>query len=671
MVNPSLPFRPPPDQPDRGEPGQRASTQAGGGLSLMEWRGKILRAVLITGAILGTIAYIPSIILSIHFGVWTIVVVDTIAWIGILTLNFSRRLSYEWRARGIVAIVFVLSVMLLAVIGMPGAGLVWFCAFPVLAALLLGFRAAVASLIVFAVTCVGFGIAIAAGWYQWAAAAPPAAPVTIGEDLLLWTVNASNALAAAAAMSLALATLLRGLESANRSLAAAIEERDRGQAEREKLEAQLRQAHKLEAVGRLAGGIAHDFNNLLVPMLVYTDDVRRELPAGTPAWDRLGEVLQSAERARSLVQRILMFGRRAVIARAPVRVDAIIREAGGLLRAAIPSMIEIRYAFETTDAVVVADPGEIHQVIMNLGANAAYAMREAGGRLTFHLDHVDSGAFVRIRVSDTGAGMDTDTIEHAFEPFFTTKPPGEGSGLGLATVHGIITGLGGQISLASQPRHGTIVDIRLPRRMVDADTAVKSDEPELALGAGQHVLLVDDEPVVLSACQQLLMRLNYEVTACDSPERALELLRRQPAVYDLLITDQAMPDLTGPALAAAARHLRPDLPIVLATGFLDDTARADVATLRHRSRAQQAVHAARPLHRPPRRARNARPPLISRLAGSLVGSATRRGAPSPDRTGTRDTPAAGWRSARHTPALPPPRRASADPSRSRRRRSSL
>ena len=214
-------------------------------------------------------------------------------------------------------------------------------------------------------------------------------PVTIGEDLLLWTVNASNALAVAAAMSLALATLLRGLESTNRSLAAAIEERDRGQAEREKLESQLRQAHKLEAVGRLAGGIAHDFNNLLVPMLVYTDDVRRELPAGTPAWDRLGEVLQSAERARSLVQRILMFGRRAVVARAPVRVDAIIREAGGLLRAAIPSMIDIRYAFETTDAVVVADPGELHQVIMNLGTNAAYAMREAGGRLTFHLDHVD------------------------------------------------------------------------------------------------------------------------------------------------------------------------------------------------------------------------------------------------------------------------------------------
>ena len=509
--------------------------------------------MLLSGVILGTIAYVPSVILSIRFGVWSIVVVDTIAWLGILTLYFSPRLSYEWRARGIIAIIFALSVMLIAVIGMPGAGLVWLCAFPVLAALLLGFRAAVVSLILFALTCGYFGIAIVGGWYSWASLAPPAAYITVNEDLLLWIVNASNALVVAAAMSLALAMLLRGLESTNRSLAAAIEDRDRGQAEREKLESQLRQAHKLEAVGRLAGGIAHDFNNLLVPMLVYTDDVRRELPAGTPAWDRLGEVLQSAERARSLVQRILMFGRRAVVARAPVRVDAIIREAGGLLRAAIPSMIDIRYAFETTDAVVVADPGELHQVIMNLGTNAAYAMRESGGRLTFHLDHVDQGQFVRLRVTDTGTGMTSDTIEHAFEPFFTTKPAGEGSGLGLATVHGIVTALGGRISLSSEPGRGTIVELCLPRRVVDADAAVRSNEPELALGAGQCVLVVDDEPVVLSACQQLLVRLNYEVTACDSPARALELLRRQPAAYDVLVTDQAMPDLTGPDLAAAAR----------------------------------------------------------------------------------------------------------------------
>jgi two-component system, cell cycle sensor histidine kinase and response regulator CckA len=146
-------------------------------------------------------------------------------------------------------------------------------------------------------------------------------------------------------------------------------------------------------------------------------------------------------------------------------------------------------------------------------------------------------------------------------------------------VHGIVTGLGGRIALTSEPGRGTTVELCLPRRVLDTEAPVKSNEPELAMGAGQRVLVVDDEPVVLSACEQLLMRLNYEVTACESPERALELLRRQPAAYDVLVTDQAMPEMPGPALAAAARHLRPDLPIVLATGFLDDIARTAIATV--------------------------------------------------------------------------------------------
>jgi signal transduction histidine kinase/ActR/RegA family two-component response regulator len=546
------------------------------GRTLALWRERILRAELLTGAGLGTVAYVPSLIISIQSDLWLIVVADTIAWLGILALAFSPTLSYDWRARGVIAIVYVLSVLLIAEVAMPGAGLIWFTAFPVLAAILLGLRAAIVSLATFTFTAAGFAIAIAAGVWQFSAI-----PVPIGTDLLLWAVNSLNALAVAAALALAMATLLRGLESTNRSLADAIAEQERSQAERERLEAQLRQAHKLEAVGRLAGGIAHDFNNLLVPMLVYTDEVRRELPAGTPAWDRLGEVLQSAERARSLVQRILMFGRRAVVARAPVRLDAIIREAGGLLRAAVPSMIEIRYAFETTEAVVVADPAELHQIIMNLGTNAAYAMRERGGRLVFHLDHVEEGRGVRLRVSDTGRGMDAATVERAFEPFFTTKPASEGSGLGLATVHGIVTGLGGLITLDSVPGRGTTVDVRLPRVMTDADaaTAAPSTEPQLALGSGQRVLVVDDEPAVLSACQQLLTRLNYDATACESPEQALELLRLQPAAIDALLTDQAMPGLSGPALAEAARRIRPDLPIVLATGFLDEQARSQVEAI--------------------------------------------------------------------------------------------
>jgi signal transduction histidine kinase/CheY-like chemotaxis protein len=543
---------------------------------LARWRGRILQAALVTATGVGAIAYVPSLILSIKAGVWIVAVVDTLAWFGaIALLVFRRWLSYTTRAVGLLALIYVLAVMLIAVVKMTGTGLVWFAAFPVFAAILLGLRAAIVSLAIFAITCVVFAIAVVNGWWSWAII-----PLPVGSDLLLWIVNASNTLAVAAAIAIALSTLLRGLEASNRSLADAIAERERGEAERQRLEAQLRQSHKLEAVGRLASGIAHDFNNLLVPILVYTDDVRRELPAGSATWDRLGEVLQSAERARSLVQRILLVGRRAVVTRGPVRVSTIVYEVGGLLRAAMPSMIEIRYAFETPQAVVLADPAELHQVIMNLGTNAAYAMRETGGRLIFHLDQVHDNTRVRLRVIDTGTGMDADTIEHAFEPFFSTKPVHEGSGLGLATVHGIVTGLGGEITLTSEPGHGTTVEVLLPRAMhAEPAAGTPTQEPALAIGAGQRVLVVDDEPSVLAACQQLLTRLNYEAIACDSPERALDVLRQQPASIDLLLTDQAMPGMSGPALAEAARRIRPDLPILVATGFLDEHVRQELETI--------------------------------------------------------------------------------------------
>jgi signal transduction histidine kinase/ActR/RegA family two-component response regulator len=550
------------------------------------WRGRILRATLITLAWLGTLAYIPSVLLCLRMGFWTMAVIDTLALAGVLVLLFAAHvISYTWRARGALAINYLLAVILIAQITMPGAGLLWLAFLPILAAILLGLRAALVSLGLFTITCTFFTGMIVAGRWTWSVLPP-----SIEQDVWTWIVDALNAFVVSGAASLAIATLLRGLESTNRSLIDAIAERERSEAERVGLEAQLRQAQKLEAVGRLAGGIAHDFNNLLVPMLVYSDEVRRDLPEGSLGWQRLGEVVQSAERAKSLVQRILMFSRRTKVTRTPVRIAAIVREAGGLLRAAVPPMIEVRYEFETPDAIVIADAAELHQVIMNLGTNAAYAMRDTvGGHLTFHLDalkldadhagDLQPGGVVRLRVIDTGAGMDAETIERAFEPFFTTKPPGEGSGLGLAAVHGIIAELNGDITLTSQPGLGTTVEILLPRHIEQGDCADPPHEPTVARGSRQRVLVVDDEPSVLAACQQLLDRLNYEVVACAHPAEALELLRAQPSAVDVLLTDQAMPHMTGPALAAAARRVRPDLPVVLTTGFLDDAVRHAVEAI--------------------------------------------------------------------------------------------
>jgi signal transduction histidine kinase/CheY-like chemotaxis protein len=542
------------------------------------WRGRILRSALMAITVLGTLAYIPSVLLSIRVGLWSVAIIDTLALLGAFVLLFARRLSYEWRARGAIAIIYALGVLLIAELGMAGAGLVWLAAFPLFTAILLGLHAAIFSLSLSTITCALFAFAIAAGRWHWAAF-----PTSPTQDLFTWVVDAVNALVVSGAASMAMATLLRGLEHTNHSLIETMAARDRSEIEREGLEAQLRQAQKLEAVGRLAGGIAHDFNNLLVPMLVYTEDVRSTLPHDSTEWQRLGDVLQSAERARSLVQRVLMFSRRTVVARAPVRVDAIVREAGSLLRAAMPPMIEIRYQLESAHAVVIADAAELHQVVMNLGTNAAYAMRGRTGHLTFQIDDADHEGvpLVRLRVIDTGTGMDAATLDRAFEPFFTTKPPGEGSGLGLAAVHGIVAELNGTITMASQPDRGTTVEILLPRHIerIEPRAEGANAAPGVARGARQRVLLVDDEPSVLAACQQLLDRLNYDVVACTHPVQALELLRAQPSAVDVLLTDQAMPQMTGPALAEAARQLRPDLPVVLATGFLDEAVRHAVEAI--------------------------------------------------------------------------------------------
>jgi signal transduction histidine kinase/CheY-like chemotaxis protein len=534
------------------------------------WRGRILHSALVAVAVLGTVAYIPSVVLAFRFELWSIVAIDTLALAGAYVLLFAKRLSYEARAIGASAIIYLLAVVLIAVLGMTGAGLVWLAAFPLFTAILLGLRPAVVSIGLSTGTCTAFGVLLSMGRWHWAAFQTP-----LADELATWVVDAANTLVVSGAASLAMATLLHGLEHANHSLTRAIEARDKSETERQGLEAQLRQAQKLEAVGRLAGGIAHDFNNLLVPMLVYTEEVRHTLEADSVEYQRLGEVLTSAERARSLVQRILLFSRRTVVARTAVRLDAIVREAGSLLRAAVPPMIEIRYLFESPHAVVIADAAELHQVIMNLGTNAAYAMRGRSGYLTFQIDEQDREGIplVRLRVIDTGSGMDATTMERAFEPFFTTKPPGEGSGLGLAAVHGIVAELNGEISLSSKPGVGTTVEIVLPRQMQQPEREPSPAEAGVSRGSRQRVLVVDDEPSVLAACQQLLDRLNYEVVACTHPAQALELLRAQPSAVDVLLTDQAMPHMTGPALAEAARQLRPDLPVVLATGFLDDAVR--------------------------------------------------------------------------------------------------
>ena len=362
------------------------------------------------------------------------------------------------------------------------------------------------------------------------------------------------------------------------SLVRDISDRKRDEDEKAKLEAQLVQSQKMEAIGTLAGGVAHDFNNILGAILGFTDLTLQSVPGDSQEYSNLSQVLKAGERARDLVKQILVFSRRTAQVRKPLQVSSIIEEALKLVRASLPSTIEIQQNLAAPSALVLADPTQIHQILMNLGSNAAHAMRENGGLLEINLAEVNldrgdpgqhpdltPGPYVRLTVRDTGQGMDQEVMGRIFEPFFTTKEVGEGTGMGLAVVHGIVKSSGGEITVSSRPGQGTTFTILLPKVAGEVATALTSPAP-LPTG-GDSILFIDDEEMLVDMTKEMLKKLGYKVVAQTNGLEALKLFQAQPDKFDLVITDQTMPHMTGIQLAQELRHLRPDIPIILCTGY--------------------------------------------------------------------------------------------------------
>ena len=344
-----------------------------------------------------------------------------------------------------------------------------------------------------------------------------------------------------------------------------------------KVEAMFRQSQKMEAIGTLAGGIAHDFNNILSAIFGFAEIAKLETAETSGAHRCLVKILEAAGRARDLVKQILTFSRQTDIKPRPIQPKIIVKETLKLLEASLPSTIEIRSNLQANEAVM-ADPTSIHQIIMNLCTNAGHAMRKSGGildisLLSVDLDHdfarvhpeIKPGQFLRLTISDTGHGMSHDIKERIFDPFFTTKGEGEGTGMGLSVVHGIVRSLGGTIVVYSEPGKGSSFSVYLP--IHSRQQAKQEVQEEIIPGGKEHIVFVDDEEFIVDIAQQMLEMLGYRVVGKTDSREAFAYFKEHAGEVDLVITDFTMPHMTGLDLAKEIRKIRPELPILLCTGY--------------------------------------------------------------------------------------------------------
>jgi signal transduction histidine kinase/ActR/RegA family two-component response regulator len=350
--------------------------------------------------------------------------------------------------------------------------------------------------------------------------------------------------------------------------------------ERMHLEEQLSQSQKMQAIGTLAGGIAHDFNNVLAAIIGFTEMVLDDVSDNPHVRQKMERVLTAGLRGRDLVRQILTFSRKSEGERREISLTPLIAETHALLRASLPSTIRMSLAITTNeDDCVLADPTQMQQVLMNLATNAAHAMREKGGDLTIGLSsatfpqggnlpdpELEPGAYLQLSVKDTGTGMTEEIRQKIFEPFFTTKGPGQGTGMGLAVVYGIVKSHGGTVTVQSEVGRGSTFAVLLPRAHRSKTTKEESATHELHTGSGR-ILFVDDEEMLVELGRSMLESLGYQVTVAQHPTDALNLFLQDPSRFDLVITDQTMPDVTGLALARKMLAVRKEMPIILCSGY--------------------------------------------------------------------------------------------------------
>ncbi len=686
--------------------------------TLRVWQARVLHSLFLTALILGFLTIVPSVWLSMREGLYPVALFDCIAYILLVVLFVSRKISYSIRAMAISILVYLVGLILFLVLGPSGAGPIWLFAFPVITGVLLGFRAAVASLSLNCATLVAFGLALLTGHIGWA--------YPVVNPMAKWVVICLNFMLLNSLATISLTSILKGLQEAlsqekllrksllekhaeledsHRNLQKEIAEKEvvlkeLGESDqkvlllaenaldciwqmdrdlrftyvnpavrtilgylpeewigtratdhcppdevnktekainelygssrshgflaetrwrhkdghfvpveilskqlvdhegtviglqgstrdiserkveeerRKELEDQVRRSQKLESIGTLAGGIAHDFNNILSSVIGYTELALYDMEKGSVLEGYLNEVHTAGLRAKELVKQILAFSRRSDQEKKPVQVSLLVKEVVKMLRSTISTTIDIKHSIRSS-SLVMADPTQIHQVLMNLCTNASHAMEESGGTLEIEVSDTEidraftkeypdlqPGHYLKVRVSDSGTGISPAILGAIFEPYFTTKEPGRGTGLGLSVVHGIVKGHNGEITVESEPGKGSTFQVYFPvlERQAERETEAAEEIPT----GGETILLVDDEAPIVSMGKKFLERMGYTVMVTTSSREALELFRATPDLFDLVITDMNMPKMAGDKLSGELLKIRPDIPIVLCTGF--------------------------------------------------------------------------------------------------------
>jgi len=573
------------------------------GGNVQYWRDRLFSSIFYPIIIVGFLVYVPGIFLCIKLSKWDLAIIDTVVYLTAITVTVFRIIPFKIRAVAGGLAFYIMGFFLLIVMGPTGFGQIWLFSFPVLMGLFLSTRQSLYALLLNAMALIITGVMMHKNMVYW----------QLSPDLSIeiWIVNSLTFLFLNTIVTLSLAILFQGLQKSlakeesmteklnqehnvlletNEHLKREIHERELAEKEKANLQKQLQQAQKMESIGTLAGGIAHDFNNILYPIIGFTELTLFEVPEDSLAQKNLQEIHIAAKRAKDLVQQILRFSRMETPGFKPIKMQEIIQELLSLLRASIPTTIDINLDIDDQCGPISGDPTQIHQLIINLCTNAFQAMEKTGGSLELILREHDriSDNFIKERnlahnqyvvltIQDNGPGITPAVMERMFDPYYTTKEQGKGTGLGLSVVHGIVKSHGGDICVESTPGKGARFQVYLPLVREDIETEVFQPDTVIANGT-ERILVVDDEEQILAMVKQMLSRFGYHVETCNSSREALNLFRFNPHKFDLIITDMTMPKMTGFELSKKIKSIKPLIPIILCTGFSEGITKEELKT---------------------------------------------------------------------------------------------